>query len=202
MLSWNHIGKVYGRRRLFADLSGHISPGEGMVVTGINGSGKSTFLKTLAGLVRPDTGSITRPDDRNAIGYAAPHLFLYGELTGLENLVFYAELRGRPLDRDAALALLAQVDIERAASKPASVYSTGMTQRLRLACALAHDPPLLLLDEPTIGLDAAGVTLVEQIVAERAVRKIYPAATIIASNDPGQCARFEQLGWTALALGA
>ena len=98
------------------------------------------------------------------------------------------------------LALLEQVNIQKAASKPASVYSTGMSQRLRFACALVHNPALLLLDEPTIGLDAAGVTLVEQIVEGR--RQSYLGATIVASNDPGQCARLEQLGWTTLALGA
>ena len=171
-------------------------------MSGANGSGKSTFLKVLAGLVRPDTGSVERPSDRNALGYSAPHLSVYGELTGLENLQFYAALRGNPLTQPDALALLQQVNIQKAASKPASVYSTGMAQRLRLACALAHKPALLLLDEPTIGLDAAGVTLVEQIIEGRHSQHYSPGATIVASNDPGQCARFEQLGWATLALGA
>ena len=201
MLNWENLCKSYGRRRLFAGMTGSVGAGFGLLVTGANGSGKSTLLKVLTGLVRPDMGVVHRSEDRNAVGYASPHISLYGELTGAENVEFYTAVRGMGSDSEGTRELLARLGLGRAADKPVSTYSTGMTQRLRIACALAHRPALLILDEPTIGLDRDGVALVEQVVAEH----IGPSqggggAAIVATNDPEHFSRFTDSGWARVKM--
>jgi heme exporter protein A len=201
VLNWVNLAKTYGRRRLFQGLTGSVGAGSGLIVTGANGAGKSTFLKILVGLVHSDSGSVERPADRNALGYSAPHLSLYGELTGVENLRFYTAVRGLRADQESANALLARLGLNRAANKLVATYSTGMTQRLRIACALAHAPSILILDEPTIGLDRDGVALVEQVVAEHvAGRGAGGGAAIVATNDPEHFARLADGGWAGVAL--
>ncbi len=199
VLSWQNLAKSYGRRRLFEGRSGELTPACGLLVVGDNGSGKSTFLKILVGLVRPDVGSVNAPLSKNAIGYAAPHMAVYGELTGLENVRFFAEARGlRPSATDCQ-TLLDRLGLSRAANKSAATYSTGMTQRLKIACALIHEPDILVLDEPTIGLDRAGVELVEQVLAQHVGAGNGQRAAIVATNDASHFARF---GWPSIAMGA
>lgn len=189
MLSWENLSKSYGRRRLFFDLTGQLGAGELLAVTGRNGSGKSTFLKILAGLVRADTGGVSRPQGQCSIGYAAPDLSLYGELTGRENLEFFADVRG--IGKAGIDTLLAQAGLDRAAWKPVSAYSSGMRQRLKVCCALLHSPAVLLLDEPTLALDSDGVAFVEQILV--AHTKALGCA-VVATNDPGEAERWGQGG--------
>jgi heme exporter protein A len=188
MLEWRELGKQFGRRRLFSGLSGALADGVPLVVTGRNGSGKSTFLRILAGLVRPDYGSVIRTTTR--VGYASPDLSLYGELTGLENLEFFASVRpGASLD---ARELLERAGIAKAANRPVGQYSSGMRQRLKIAVAIAHQPDILFLDEPTLALDSDGVAFVESVVAD------YSQAgkcLAIATNDAGESAR-----WAAARL--
>src|SRR5579883_1673393 len=183
MLAWKNLSKSYGRRPLFAGLAGQMGEGEMLAVTGPNGSGKSTFLKILAGLVRADTGEVDRPGERNSVGYAAPDLSLYGELTGQENLQFFAQARG--LGREAIDPLLEQVGLGRAGNKPVSTYSSGMRQRVRLCYALLHRPAILLLDEPTLALDSDGVAFVEQILAEHIQTG---GCAVVATNDAREAA--------------
>ena len=205
MLRWNDLAKTYGRRRLFRGLSGTLDPGAGLLVTGPNGAGKSTFLKVLAGLARADAGTVERSEERNDLGYAAPDTALYAELTGSENIAFYLAVRGIAGSGAAEDRLLESLGLGRAASKPVAVYSTGMRQRLKLACALAHGPSLLILDEPTLGLDSSGIARVEEIIGEQI--RSGRGSVIVATNDPGHV---ERLGgveggaggrWSRLALG-
>jgi heme exporter protein A len=197
VITWENLAKSYGRRRLFAGLSGSIAGGTGLIVTGLNGSGKSTFLKILAGLVRPDVGAVTRPGDRNEIGYAAPHMSLYGELSGAENVQFCMAVRGGPAGRSSVVDILTRVGLARAVDKPVAAYSTGMIQRLRIACAMAHNPAILILDEPTIGLDRDGISLVEQLVAEH----VAEGAAIIATNEPEHFGQFNGGDWSGIEMG-
>ncbi len=155
----DHVAMAYGPRVLFADVCASVAPGESLVVTGANGSGKSTLLKIVAGLLRPEEGSVRRD---GPLGYAAPDISLYAELTGRENLSFFAGLRGLP---DRSEALMARVGLpRRSGGVLVGSYSSGMRQRLKLAASLIGDPPLLVWDEPTLALDAAGGERVEEIL--------------------------------------
>lgn len=176
-------------------LSIQLQAGRVLGVAGANGSGKTTLLKTVAGLLRPTSGSVqleegatSRPtrDVPERIGWFAPDLALYGELTPAENLTFFARLAGRASDRATTDARLAAVglDPKRVAELPSRALSTGQRQRLKLAYATLHEPALLLLDEPGANLDAAGREVVRLVVeAQRA-----HGAVMIASNDPGDLA--------------
>jgi len=116
------------------------------------------------------------------IGWCAPDLSLYGELTAEENLVFFEKVRGLSCGPSRAKALLAEVGLpESSYSKKAlGALSTGQRQRVKLAFATLHEPDLLLLDEPGANLDEAGRSVVQKVVAEQRFRGI----TVIASNDP------------------
>lgn len=193
LLEWHNLAKTFGRRCLFSGVSGALEPGQILVVTGPNGSGKTTFLKILSGLVRADQGNVERAGGPTSLGYAAPDLALYGELTGRENLEFFADVRG--VNQDPIARLLERAGIARAGTKPVSAYSSGMRQRLKLCFALLARPDVLLLDEPTLALDSDGVAFVEQILAES---RDALGGAVIATNDPAEAARWGRDGRFAL----
>lgn len=164
--------------------------GPGVVaVVGANGSGKSTLLRIVAGLLRPSHGATTLtldgrevppPDRRHHIGYAAPELQFYVEFSVAENLRFAAEARGLA-GPDAAVALaLARVGLDSRAGDRVDALSSGMKQRLRIASALLHRPPVLLLDEAGSHLDEEGRLSLESIVAEEARTHLV----VLATNEP------------------
>ncbi|HBJ70599.1 MAG TPA: ABC transporter ATP-binding protein, partial [Alcaligenes faecalis] len=149
-------------------------PGQCTVLAGHNGAGKSTVIKLILGLIRADEGKVTLLDHdagssqaarlRAHIGYLPETVALHPALTGTETLAFYARLKGLPT-RDNQ-ALLARVGIAQAAHKRVGTYSKGMRQRLALAQTLLGKPRVLLLDEPTTGLDPASRLLFYEIVQE------------------------------------
>ena len=193
LLEWHNLAKTFGRRCLFRDLSGALGRGQVLVVTGPNGSGKTTFLKILAGLAGADQGHVDRQAGTISTGYAAPDLALYGELTGRENLEFFADVRC--VGRERIQPLLERAGLGRAGEKPVSAYSSGMRQRLKLCFALLSRPEVLLLDEPTLALDSAGVAFVEQILAEQ---RDALGGTIVATNDQHEAERWGRDGRFAL----
>ncbi|RMD78190.1 MAG: ABC transporter ATP-binding protein [Chloroflexi bacterium] len=179
----------YGGRPILRDLNFTLQRGEVLVVSGPNGSGKSTLLRILAGLQAPAGGLVyyevgdRRFDPRDArhlIGWVAPDLALYRELSGLENLRFFAQVRGLTISDEALNELLTYVGLGQRGNDRLAAYSSGMTQRLRYAFALLHRPPVLLLDEPTVTLDERGAAVVERIIAAQRQRGL----TVIATNDP------------------
>lgn len=183
------VAASYGARDVFADVSVELCTGETMVVSGQNGSGKSTFLRLLAGLQRVDAGQITYLvgqeafDPRDAghlIGWVAPDLMLYRDLTARENLRFFAAVRRITLDDHAIDDLLAQVGLAGRSDDRLAAYSSGMTQRMRYAYALIHHPPVLLLDEPTVTLDERGAEVVDTVINAQRRHGIV----VIATNDP------------------
>jgi heme exporter protein A len=185
----NDLVAGYGARRVLAGLTLTLRGGETLVVVGANGSGKSTLLRLFCGLQRPTAGTITyisgqrraQPEQaRDLVGWVAPDLQLYRELTALENLEFFAQVRGLRRTRAELEALLEEVGLGRRGDDLLAAYSSGMAQRLRYAYALLHHPAVLLLDEPTVTLDERGAALVEQVVAAQRERGI----TVIATNDP------------------
>jgi len=188
-LEMTDLAADYGARRVFDGVSLALRGGETLVVAGHNGSGKSTLLRLLCGLQRPTAGRVvlhaggaryTPAAARDLIGWVAPDLQLYRELTALENLQFFARVRGLRLARAQLDALLAEVELGGRGDDLLAAYSSGMAQRLRYAFALLHAPPLLLLDEPTVTLDERGAALFERVVARQRTRGI----TVIATNDP------------------
>ncbi len=155
--------------------------GQALVVLGRNGAGKSTLLRTLAGLALPTEGSLEYPegDLRHLIGMSSLEGALYPHLSAREHLEFVARARGCEPRTDE---LLDEVGLAHAGEMPTNRFSTGMKARLRLAIAVQHRPPILLLDEPGAGLDAAGRGLTEAICA----RQRTCGVLVIATNDPGE----------------
>ena len=188
-LELEHITLDYGRRRVIYDVSLRVNYGQVLVVTGRNGSGKSSLLRVICGLQRPSHGHVWLHADaqahaplamRHAIGWMAPDLMLYRELTGYENLRFFADVRGLDIPDATLDVLLTDVGLAGRGSDLVATYSSGMTHRLRYAYALLHQPALLLLDEPSVMLDQSGHDLLERVVTRQRQRGI----TVIATNDP------------------
>lgn len=146
-----------------------VAKGEVFGLLGPNGAGKSTTINMLVGMLKPDAGTITidggdplQPGVRRKIGNAPQSLAIYDDLTAEENLYFFAKLygyHGRAL-QDRVKWALDFVELTERRTGRASTYSGGMKRRLNLACAVVHDPPLLLLDEPTVGVDPQSRNLI------------------------------------------
>lgn len=189
-LRLHELSMAYGRRVLFSGVSAEVLGGQCLVVAGANGAGKSTLLKIIAGLVRPESG---RVEFDGPCGYAAPDVQLYGELTGTENLAFFARLRGQTLGGGGA-ALLKQVGLPPARGRDfVSAYSSGMRQRLKLAVSLLGDPPLLIWDEPTATLDTAGRSVADALLAEC---RVSGRVAVVATNDPAEAEHWGDLSLT------
>jgi heme exporter protein A len=187
-LKVNELCKHYTETLLFKDISFELHPGEVMAIAGWNGSGKSTLLRIIAGLVRPTSGkvemffkgeSIPKESRRRFVGMVAPAMSLYEELTALENLEFFCKVRGIACDRKSCLEMMERAGLTDNTDKFCRNYSSGMKQRLKLAQALVHRPPLLLLDEPGCNLDSKGMKIVESIISAQR----QSGMTVIASNE-------------------
>jgi ABC-2 type transport system ATP-binding protein len=172
-------------------------------VLGPNGAGKTTLMRILAGVSRPDRGSVraggwdlARPRDRRRfqerLGYLPRDLGLYPELTGRRFLDYAGTLKGMSSPRrrhrqvDAVLHL---AGLEEVADRPAGGYSGGMRRRLGLAQALLNDPAVLLLDEPTAGLDPEEQTRVRMLLASLAGQRTVVLATRDAADVSSTCRR-------------
>lgn len=163
MLKIENIRKSYGPTRAVDDLSLSLNPGEILGLLGPNGAGKSTTVNIACGLLEPDAGSVeleglgspTKPHVRRALGVAPQELALYEEFTGAENVALFANLFGYSgtVLRERVRSSLEFVGLWDRACDQARSYSGGMKRRLNLAMAVVHEPKLLLLDEPTVGVD-------------------------------------------------
>lgn len=175
-LAIRQIAKSFGQHRVLDALDLELKPGELLCLLGRNGAGKTTLLRILAGLLKPETGSVwlnnqqidyAESHARSNIGLVMHQPFLYEHLTGIENLRFYARLYQLADDETALEAALAQVGMQRFGGKPVRAYSRGMKQRLTIARALLHSPRILLLDEPYTGLDLQGSQIFNQLMLEQ-----------------------------------
>lgn len=163
MIKISNLRKCYDDLVAVDSISFELKPSETFGLLGPNGAGKTTTLNMIVGVLEPDEGTVdidgdgspTRPEVRRRIGNAPQSLSLYAELTGEENLRFFGRLyrlSGRRLMERVDWALdLAGLSSRR--TDRVGTYSGGMQRRLNIACALIHDPPVLLLDEPTVGVD-------------------------------------------------
>jgi ABC-2 type transport system ATP-binding protein len=163
MLTLSNVRKSYGKLVAVDGLSLSVRKGELFGLLGPNGAGKSTSVSLAVGLLAPDAGTITieghgnpaDPEVRRKIGVAPQALSLYDLLTGEENLRFFGEvygLSGARLDQRVRWCLDFVGLTDRKADRVGG-YSGGMKRRLNMAAAVVHDPELLLLDEPTVGVD-------------------------------------------------
>lgn len=170
MIKVQGLGKSFGDTRAVDDLSLDIEAGEIFGLLGPNGAGKTTTISMMVGLLKPDQGVVQidgknseveergsplDPKVRARIGVAPQALAIYEELTGRENLAFFGKLQGlhgKSL-KERVDWTLDFVGLADRAKDKAGAYSGGMKRRLNLAVALLHDPPVLLLDEPTAGVD-------------------------------------------------
>lgn len=158
------LNKSFGKKKVLSDIRLQVGAGELFGLLGPSGSGKTTLVRLIAGLDVPDTGSVTvlgetmpRLSLLSRIGYMAQSDALYGELSARHNLEFFAQLFGmkgealrRRIGETARL-----VNLTDELGKPVRQFSGGMKRRLSLAVALMHEPQVLILDEPTVGIDPA-----------------------------------------------
>ena len=156
------VSKRYGKIQAVRDVSLDLASGETTALVGHNGAGKTTLLKLMLGLVHPSAGTIRVLGDdpaagefaaRSKVGYVPENVSFNTALTGREVLTFYARLKREPVQK--SLGLLERVGLGSASARRVATYSKGMRQRLGLAQALIGEPQVLLLDEPTTGLDPA-----------------------------------------------
>ncbi len=192
------VGHYFGSLLLFRRLSFTMEGGESLAVTGANGAGKSTLLRILAGMLKPKAGTVTLRVDGEAVaddahprhvGLVAPYLGLYETLTARENLAFLAEARRLPNADRRIDTVLDRVGLTDRADDPVSAFSSGMQHRVKYAAALLAEPPLLLLDEPSVTLDEAGRTLVESIIDRQQDRGDL---VVVATNRPDEAARHDR----------
>jgi ABC-2 type transport system ATP-binding protein len=156
------VRKSYGATLALDAISFDVRRGEMFGVIGPDGAGKTTLLRLACGLIRPDAGSIqlfgqdparTRRAASAAIGYVSQRFSLYGDLSVDENVEFFARLHGVSEFVARRQRLLELTGLVRFRERLADRLSGGMKQKLALACTLVHEPPLLVLDEPTTGVD-------------------------------------------------
>lgn len=167
----------FGSVRALKGVSIHLRPGEVSVLAGPNGSGKSTLMGVVLGLIRPDGGRVLANDRpvadvghttsiafREQLGFLPESVAFSENLTGRQVLRFFASARG--LVRARVEEVLERVGLAHAGGRSVGGYSRGMRQRLGLGIAILASPDLLVLDEPTGGLDQQGLTLLWEVLAE------------------------------------
>jgi heme exporter protein A len=179
------LERRYGERVALAGVSVRVEAGQTLAVLGGNGAGKTTLLRVLAGLLRPHGGQARvldaeLPGERwklpGKVGYLGHEPLLYRDLSPRENLRYHARLHG--VGEERVGAVLREVGMERRADDPVRELSRGMVQRVAVARAVLHDPPLLLLDEPRANLDPAASRLLEPLIGRASGR-----TRVLVSHD-------------------
>jgi len=192
MLAIRDVEKSYGSWKALAGVSLTVAAGEAVLLVGRNGAGKTTLLRIATGFLDPDTGDVTidgiamathRSRAQAKLGYLpeqapAPH-----ELTVMDHLRLRARQKG--LRDDAVAKAIEQADIADVAKQPIGTLSKGYRQRVGLADALLGDPPLLVLDEPTSGMDPVQTkALCEHLVAAAKARAVLVSSHAVADLEP------------------
>ncbi|MBN1394721.1 MAG: ABC transporter ATP-binding protein [Pirellulales bacterium] len=185
MIEFDNATRTFARKVAVDGLTLSVPPGELFALLGPNGAGKTTTIKMLTGLLRPTSGAVKvcgidlTADVRratHALGYVPEEPFLYDKLSGREFLEFAAEMRGleRATVKERIQRENGYFELGDFLDDLTETYSHGMKQRIVFASAMLHDPPVLVIDEPMVGLDPRSVRMVKDRLRERAA-----AGTII-----------------------
>lgn len=177
MIEVRGLVKRYGRLAAVDGVDLRAGAGEVLALLGPNGAGKSTTIKAITGLIRPSAGSVlvgghdvTRSPvaAKAVLGYVPDRPYLYPKLTGRELLRFLGRLRSVPDAEGRAAALLERFELVEVQNERIEAYSHGMRQKLTFCAALLHDPQVLIIDEPMVGLDPRAARDVRRLMRERA----------------------------------
>lgn len=172
ILSVKNLNKSFGKRKIINDMSFQVNGGEIFGFLGPNGSGKTTTIKMIMGFLFPDSGEISicgmdlkknYEKAMNLVGGIVENPEMYKEMTGRQNLQMYARLHDN-VSKERIDEVIALVGMSQRADEKIKKYSLGMKQRIGVAQAIVHKPKLLILDEPTNGLDPAGIKELRDIL--------------------------------------
>jgi bacitracin transport system ATP-binding protein len=194
VIKTNGLTKLYGKQKVVNNLEIHANQGEIYCFLGRNGAGKTTTIRMLLGLIKPNSGEIeifgedlqrNMKDILRRIGSIVEFSGFYGNLTGYENLLINAKLMGIRKE-NAIEEALEIVGLHHETEKRVDRYSLGMKQRLGIARAILHDPELLILDEPTNGLDPIGIKEIRRMIktlAEERQISIFISSHILSEVE-------------------
>ncbi|AQR97517.1 ABC transporter ATP-binding protein [Clostridium saccharoperbutylacetonicum] len=195
-----HVNKSFGKKQVLFDISIDIPYSQILGLLGPSGSGKSTLVKMIAGIDNATNGSVFLLDTKmpqlsvmNKIGYMAQSDALYDELTAEENIKFFSSMYkiGKSKQKQRIAEVMELVNLSEHLKKQVKNYSGGMKRRLSLAIALVHEPPVLILDEPTVGIDPV---LRKSIWAELYKLKENGTTIIITTHVMDEVEKCDNLG--------
>jgi ABC-2 type transport system ATP-binding protein len=173
IITLEYVNKELGKRQILKDVNMTVKQGDIFGYLGPNGAGKTTTIRIILGLLAATSGKVTllgqdvRIDNvRRKIGFVLEADGLYDNLTAAENLLYYARLYDIPQPAQKVITVLKQVGLAERARDKVGAYSKGMRQRLALARAIAPDPEVLVLDEPTAGVDPTGQIEIRQLMLD------------------------------------
>jgi len=170
----NHITKVYGTRAVVDDVSFTVNPGEILGLIGPNGAGKTTTIRMMMDIIKPDHGDIKilgekiNQNTKNLIGYLPEERGLYRKMNVIDSIIYFASLKGmdNQTARQRSNDLLKRVDMLPHKNKKVEELSRGMGQIIQVIVTVIHDPKLIILDEPTAGLDPVNAQLLKDMMVE------------------------------------
>jgi len=181
-----NIQKSLGNRKILKGISFSVEMGDIFGYLGPNGAGKTTTIRIILGLFKADSGNldvlgldVKNSETRRKIGFVLDLDGLYDGMTARENLIFYSRIYGIAISKERIDQLLDMVELSGRGEDRVHTYSTGMRQRLALARSMVHDPEILVLDEPTSGVDPSGQIQIRKIMLDLAHKE---NKTIILSS--------------------